>query len=256
MVNSDNLVKFCKPEHNILDRCHTIRFGTLEYYRDMDPFFAIADKEEGQEAIGMVDIDTSNASREVLETIHPTIQGNNIHLMDCTLISTYPNCYIWCCSRVTEPISAIQGERFDSDYTSFYGITDRHRFNECLMGLLMNSLTMNSFADAVKKILISDLTVREMKDIFIEYFHGEVVYVNKKESIIFRNQVTPYATGIPEKFRPLFVKSEKYKEDREYRFAFLFQHKRYGQLAVQKDPVDVPILPIAAINSTQKTQDI
>jgi len=45
------LVKFCKPKHNIMKECHTIQFGTLEHYRDLDPAFApIADENEGIES--------------------------------------------------------------------------------------------------------------------------------------------------------------------------------------------------------------
>jgi len=114
-------------------------------------------------------------------------------------------------------------------------------------GLLANSISSSAFADSTREI-IQGLSVREMRhEISLDVFHQDVIYVDEKRSIIEQGQVNPYVQGIPRPLRPLFVKPKKYAGDQEYRFVFLFQHKHYGQLAVRKDPVDIPILPITDI---------
>ncbi len=40
------LIKYCRKEHNIFAECNTIRLGTLDYYREMDPAFTISDPNE------------------------------------------------------------------------------------------------------------------------------------------------------------------------------------------------------------------
>ena len=72
-------VKFFRPEHNTLNRSHTIRFGTLDYYRELDPTFSIADAEEGRESTDIVSADSDNASPKVKERLS-ILKGSNVSI--------------------------------------------------------------------------------------------------------------------------------------------------------------------------------
>ena len=243
------LVKFCKPEHNILDRCHTIRLGTFEYYRDMDPSFAIADATEGSELVDIDSLDTSTASRESLAALAGSgalAAQSFCKIENIRLNVIFPNCYIWCCSRLPDPITAEQGPKFDAAYTSFYKISDERRFGEHLGSLLMTNITRTSFAEPALDIL-DRLSIAEMGELQLVRFQHDVLYVEQKLSTIDEGNLNAYAREIPPLLRPLFVKPNKYANDREYRFVFLFQHLRHGPLAVRKDPVDLPVIPIQGI---------
>ena len=238
------LVKFCKPEHNILNNCHEIRFGTFQYYRELDHSFSIADQDEGKEYTDIISADPNNISSESAEIIPPAWRGATIRYSRVT--TTFPNCYIWCCSISDKPVTPTMGTQFDKEYTSYYEITDAFRFNEHLMGLLMNFLTSSNFADLSKNIL-QGLSVREMGEIGVQAFHSPVFYVPEKKSEINRGLLRTYEEKIPKGLRPLFTKLDKYKQENEYRFVFIFRHNRHGTLAVRKDPIQIPILPIAYI---------
>jgi hypothetical protein len=41
------VIKYCRPEHNIRDGCETIRIGSFKYYRNMERTSPIADPDEG-----------------------------------------------------------------------------------------------------------------------------------------------------------------------------------------------------------------
>ncbi|MEO8327713.1 MAG: hypothetical protein ABI618_17825 [Nitrospirota bacterium] len=238
------LVKFCKPEHNILNKCHEIRFGTLQDYREMDPSFSIADQEEGREYTDILSADPNNTSPEALKKIPPFWRGATISYS--RVETTFPNCYIWCCSMSDKPVSTTMGLQFHVEYTSFYEITDAFRFSEYLAGLLVNFITCCNFTDSSKNIL-QGLSVREMGGSSLQAIHHPVLYVPQKRSEINQGLLTTYEKNIPEDLRPLFTKLDKYKKEQEYRFVFIFHHNRGGTLAVRKDPVQIPILPIAYI---------
>jgi hypothetical protein len=215
------LVKFCKPEHNILDRCHTVRVGTFEYYREMDPTFAIADATEGRESTNISSMDTAVASPEAVAAVAAIAPLPHIQIKDIRFNVEFPNCYIWCCTRLAEPITTALGNRFDDGYTSFYKIKDAARFGEHLMSLLMTYITRSAFADPARAIL-DGLSIGEMGEITLNVFHRDVLYADEKLSAIDEGQLSAYVRGIPSALRPIFVKPTKYADDREYRFVFLF----------------------------------
>ena len=109
--------------------------------------------------------------------------------------------------------------------------------------IIGNLISSSAFADPEKEF-IQSLSVGERKnEISLHIYHGNVIYVEEKGSVISHDQVAQYAPDIPKHIRPLFVKSKKYEEDHEYRYAFL--HKRYGLLALRKEPVILRIDPVS-----------
>lgn len=109
----------------------------------------------------------------------------------------------------------------------------------------MNFITSSNFGDSESEF-IQKLSMREMKNLGINVYTGPVNYVDKKTSIVDQGKMTSYNPNLPEQLRPLFTKSNKFQEQKEFRFVFGFYHSKYGHLSVRKDPIDVPILPIAA----------
>lgn len=240
------LVKFCKPEHNLLDRCHNIRFGTLEYYREMDPSFTISDPDEGCEKVVVKSIETDKASTEAYTTIPPDLRAPYIAIKGINFDLTFPNCYIFCCSKVKIPIDKDFGKNFDPAYSSSYSITNPHIFAGLLANLLQTYIKRGNFADAAK-VSLEQLSIGEMMGISIAYYFREVIYVDEKISTIEEGQLSPYIKEIPQQLRPIFVKLTKFSSDKEFRFVFTIQHKSFGILPVSKEPVDLPILPIATL---------
>lgn len=239
------LIKYCKPEHNLLNGCRTIRFGTLEYYREMDSSFAIADATEGQESVVINDLDTSTASANTLNTIKPVFGQSlrYVKLKNLILQKTFPNCFIWCCSRDLGEHTEEFGQRFDAEYRSSYRIPDGNRFVELLISLLMSNVTRADFAQASHDT-IDRMTVADWKQVQLRWFHNDVVYVDEKASTITNGELESYANSLPSDVLPLFVKPKRYEDDREHRFVFIFYHPQYGVLPVRKNPFDVSTLPI------------
>ena len=240
-------MKFCRPEHNILNRCHTIRFGTLEYYREMDPSFAIADSEEGRESMDIQSVSSENASPEVRK-MFPVLERGGTHIEFSKMTTTGPNCWIWCCSLVPQGCSEsdlmTKGKSIDSAYTSSFGITNRFRFAECLTEILANSLPVSSGLAKSLKDILGRFTVREMNQLRVRSCHNVVEYIEEKKQTIDRGQVSPYS-NLPPFLRRIFTKPKTFARDKEYRFAFWLEHPLHGVLSVQKDPIDLPILPIS-----------
>ncbi len=251
-----NLVKFCRPEHNILDRCHTIRFGTLDYYRELDPAFSIADAEEGRETTGIVTVDSDNASPEAKKRL-PILRNPNVTIQYSKVINTSPNCWIWCCSLVPQgshdEMLATKGKEFDDGYTSWYGITNRFRFAESLNELLANSMAVNGVLGESVKDLLQEFTIREMSEIRVAYSHNVVEYTEEKLDTIDKGQVKNYSNlNMPPFLRPIFFKPKTFAQNSEYRFAFWLHHPLRGVIPVRKDPIDLPILPISEYQSLNK----
>lgn len=242
----DKLIKFCKPEHNILDRCRTIRFGTLEYYRDLDSSFMISDTSEGMETTLVKSLDKPTASAEALASLGAIANAKTIRIRDGRIQTIFPNCYIWCCSRLHEPVTPNQGTQYDQDYTSCYEITDVRQFSNQLGRILLNNITRTAFRkDARKKI--DAFSIAEMNELSIQMVQKDVVYVDEKISSIEEGKLSSYFPDIPHPYRQLFVKHKEYEKDQEYRIVFIIQHPNHGYFAVQQDPVDLPIISINCI---------
>ncbi|MCA9461864.1 MAG: hypothetical protein KC590_06985 [Nitrospira sp.] len=250
------LVKFCRPEHNILNRCHTIRFGTLEYYRELESKLLIADKEEGRESTDIVSVDSTNASPQVKE-MFPILKGANVTIQYCKSIITAQNCWIWCCSLIPQSTNddelASKGKEFDDGYTSWFGITNRFHFAERLNDLLANSITVRDVVAESHKKLIENFTIREMNEIRVACHHNVVEYTDKKAHIVDKGQVKNYSDSkLSDFLRPIFIKPKTFAHNNEYRFAFWLQHPLHGIIPVQKDPIDLPIFPISEYQSLNK----
>ena len=241
------LVKFCKPQYNLLDRCCTIRLGTFSYYRNMNPEFTIADSTEGVETVEVASLPSGKASPEAAAAMAhgPLRVGPYSEVTNCELTTILPDCYVWCCSECKESPTDDWGKRFDNDYTSFYTIPNPQRFAEHLMFLLMHNVYRDTFDDSAQKVF-DTFTIADMGNIELLISHHKVMYVDTKVSTINDGFFQTYAPTIPPPLRPVFAKPIQYSKDREYRFAFMFQHRQHGLLPVRSAPLDLPAIPIAS----------
>ena len=89
--------------------------------------------------------------------------------------------------------------------------------------------------------------MRETSELIIGCCSRHVVYEDKKLKIE-KGQLTSYCEDLPPFLRRIFVKPKKFAWQCECRFARWIQEKNTNKvLAFLKDPIDLPILPIADI---------
>ena len=252
--NMETLVKFCPPKFNIANGCNTIKLGTLEHYRGQDPNFTISDnikdEDEGKESIFVHRLITGTKSNEAMESIRgyfPTSPGNIIEY--CKVYKTFPNCFIWCCSKVNKPVVPGQGTNIDPEYTDFYEIFNADGFGEYLAKQLMKYIdrtpfSKSPFTDAARSNL-QDLARNQRNGrIGIRMFHHDVTYVDQRSSIIQNDQlIHPFDGSIPLGYRSLFAKKKRYEKEREHRYVFLVQYEREHTLQVRNEPVYLSIDP-------------
>lgn len=242
------LVKFCKPEHNLLNGCNTIRFGTLEYYRSLDPSYLISDMEEG------VDNHLVNHSNQIpsnaecisfLKSVGFYSNDTDFHIQGIQFRRTFPNCYIWCCKQMDSEPKSTDGNQFDTDYSSHYKIPDQNAFAKYLGNILNSSVKRRNFSILAQETLDS-LSIAEYGNVSLQCFHSPVVYVEKKDGELSFGRYRSYAENIPPNLRPLFVKPRKFQEDSEYRFVFIFTCNHTGKvLPVNLEPLDLNCMPIS-----------
>lgn len=238
------LVKFCRPEHNLSDGCRTIRIGTLDFYRELDPKFMIADPTEGLESTVVRSLSMETATRDAADAIKRVVRLPYVEVHNIAFRNTFPNSYVWCCSRLPDGAFPITGSRFDSMYESSYEVTDDRHFADHLAALILKHVRRRNFSETVQS-KIDDLPVFGLRDINLFWKYREVLYVDQKTSVVEEGRLHPHVADIEAAFRPVFVKPNKFIDDREYRFLFWFEHPQLGILPVAKQPLDVPILPIA-----------
>jgi hypothetical protein len=238
------LVKFCKPEHNPLTGCNSIRFGTVEYYRKLDASFLIADPDEGVDTHTIDNPGGIPTDRETIDFLNSTrFLTPDTYIQGITLRRTFPNCYVWCCKNVVSEPGKDEGSQFDPAYSSFYKVPNPNTFSQYLAGLLIQSLKRVNFSEEGRKIL-DDLTLSEY-NVNLAAFHGPVIYVEKKQGSLTFGRFQTYAEKVPPHLRQMFVKSSKYAADSEYRFAFVVLHQQRGVvIPVGAQPVDIRAVPI------------
>lgn len=245
----NKLIKYCKPEYNPFTGSPTIRLGTLDYYRALDPSFSIADKDEGVETTLVKNFDNISSTAEMRATMSSLgVQHNpnsNIHYVNLRVESIFPNCYIWCCCLEQNPPSTEQGPKIDASYTSYYSVPNTIQFLRYMRFSLISNIQLSLFREGFRNFTLADF-----QQINLHIVHQPIRYVGEKFSEIGEVDFKNYAPSIPTPFRSVFVKPEKYRADNEYRFLFIFSHPDYGILPVRREPLDLQLYPFAKTNFT------
>lgn len=182
------LIKYCKKEHNIFQGCDTVQLGTLDYYREMDPDFNIADPKEAtfQFTIAGNPLVLSIDQMGRLTDGRWTGVGDpNRQLMrakeGAKIIKSveFPNCYIFCTCRFHSQFNKKKfAQKFKSNYDSSYMITNSPLFTRNLAKILMSQLKLEDFSKSDNKRLM-DLSFFDMKDVSLQVYTAALHILNQ-----------------------------------------------------------------------------
>lgn len=239
-------VKYCKKEHNIQLDCKTIQIGTLHYYRDMDPDFAIADPNEGEETVLIGNYDSAEASPEAKTLLNQDRfcdDTSRVVINNSVIRNSFPNSLIFCVSQDPGKNYPEEAHRYKNDYDSYYLIGNINSFVEKLANIIVENFKTNWFHEDFRPQL-DQFTVSDYKRLGLQWQHKEITYVEKttiiQESKVFQKQINqdPFE-------RIVFTKDKKFRKDKEYRFMFAFVHPHIPHIIpVRKEPIILPTSPL------------
>lgn len=243
---NNRLIKYCSSKNNVAIGAASIQLGTLEYYRTMDPNFAIADADEGTHTVTFREGVEIHVTNDVSERLFGGAIGGDDLTMTANpgakFVVTVNNVYIFCVSLTPpdESPSLDQAALFDPTYDSFWEITDRTSFRDTIGNALANTLTLDCLSDrskmAVESLPIANLSLQVLMT------DGPVDYVVKREHRIENSEdveSTPqYKDALS---RAVFRKEKRDEHQREHRFIFAVQHPKLGMLSVRPDPILIPL---------------
>jgi len=187
---------------------------------------------------------------ETVKKVFPFPLGKSCIIQGGSLTRTFPNCFIWCCSRASKPISREQGTRMDPAYTDFYEIVDGDSFGRHLKQLLnyfiCGKACSNSTPADTAKDYFKDLPVgHSMNEIIVHMVHDDMEYVDDKKSLIHKSQLYSYGQSNPFEYRNLFLKTKEHDYQQEHRFVFFLLNKEGNLLlGVRKKPIAIQIDPV------------
>ena len=221
-----------------------MQVGTLEYYRKMDSGRGlIADFNEQRESTIIRSYDSKIAdkhAREQLVAIHAD-DTSRIMMEHSIQEVTYPNCYVYCLTKIGEDDEITGGEEYDKDYDSYFVINDIKAFADELAKLIMETSTLDIFSNTE---IINKLSIPEIQQIRLEYMHKPITYVDSRAVIIDQSRIKSGLLLENLYDRILFTKENKYMYQNEYRIVFAFVHPKYNILPVKKEPIIIDISPI------------
>ncbi len=235
------LVKYCKKEHNIQLDCKTIQIGSLNYYREMDPQFSIADHNEGRETTLIGNYNSEKAKPEIKQ--HLNHGDGNVRIYNSVFEHRFPNSLIFCLSLDTGKDYIENAQALE--YDSWYIVTNVNIFGLKLINIIMEGFKVSWFDSSVRPQL-EQFSVFDFKQIQLVWQFQDVKYVDTKNPIIVDSKLTHGSIEGELIDRLVFSKEKKFKEDKEFRLLFRFQHPRIGDIPVRDEPIVLPISPLAS----------
>ena len=234
----DILIKYCEEKYNIYSGCGTVKLGTLDYYREMDPSF-ISDPEEASFEFTNVGKPLT-LSKEQTEKI---TEGKWINApfkveKDGNIVKKlkFPNCYIFCASMLHDNFNKRAfAKSFKSAYDSSYLITDISLFARSLASLLQNQFKLEDINLDISQKL-ENLPLIEFQNIQLSVIMNPVAYVDSRKIILDQQNIDNSLNMIDRKNQILFLKEKKDSYQREFRIAFIYTHPLLGMVPVKKDP--------------------
>jgi len=231
-----SLLKYCNEKYNIAKGCPTIQLGTLQYYRELDPSFTIADPNEGKYSFIIEDYDPVKGQETGTSQFVPI----HARLGNVIMMHTFPNCYIFCLSADIGKNYLEMGKTFSPEYNSYYKITDIDTFSIKLANILVENITLEHL-NLGSQNKEQRLTLGDIKSISVRILNRFIKYWRVKSKIISNSKFQIDTEDLDPISRFLFTKDSKFKEEREFRIAFLFEHPKFGTLSVKKAPILLPI---------------
>lgn len=219
------LIKYCNEDYNIKNpKCESIQIGTLNYYRNSPNKF-ISDSKEGI----ITKVEISNRKKEIKLTkdlcqlLTPMInyRGSEKYYMTLghggkatfKMKTTFPNWYVFSCSM--ESIKAQESTQKDLGYDSSFELKFGKEFNNIVGQYLINYLTRK---------LGSNIRVRAPNE--------PIKYV-ENDTVIFHT--APFFDDF------LFLKSDKFSNQKEYRFLWILTDNEDHIIDVPDEPILIPL---------------
>ena len=257
------LVKFCKPEHNIHQGAK-LRVGTLHEYRSIENS-ELRDEAEGKyeftiEFRGEVELDrrwanllfqnivgfgnTDSTPRfpgkisAKVEHLHMVEQkGENVVIKDTTakIYREIPDCLIFCMSLLTKV-----DEMLFKDYQDNWNFPQEkaNKFAMHIANLIMEQTKLTDFDDSISE----GNSPNSIKGLHVNAMHREVIYQDRHLVITQQNmpsfeKFTEILLNIP------FIKPpEPYSKEKEYRFVFELRNQE--RLFQPKSFILIPLNPL------------
>ena len=271
--------KYCKQEHDISAGCNTLRLGTFEYYRELDPSFSIADPEEGylhvSTAIGSEftlrpeqwnqlfgegmrvsntgGIPTSafparrfpgDISFQAKDgTFQFNDDGTFTFSSDIDFKFYFPNSYMFCMS-IEDEKNVRSPTEIDTAYNSQYYIPENKlpTFISHVRRLLSQAVRLEHLRDLDS--LLSTPLADLLAQTEFQPMMGPVKYVPEKEITLKSVDDIDRNRLTITYFQSLFQKEEQYSRNREVRMIFALKHSKLGFLSVKSDPILLDLNPL------------
>jgi len=269
----NGLIKYCTEEYNIQKNCNTIQLGTFDYYREMDPQFAIADASEGlMHYIAPQDIEVTveqynsflgggatlrGPGISELPKHHGatkiTLKGGGIEFGENGVKATvgegseveiyYPNSFMFCSSIFTDG-DKVEPKKVSDEYNSFYHIKMEsiNDFATSIAILLEQQLNLGDFKIEGN---LRDKSLAHLNQGFkvswiakkVDYVNERKIYLKSKEDFDLNRYYQIY-------FESMFKKHLDYSADNEFRILFFVQHPTLGIISMNKKPKLLELNPL------------
>ncbi|WP_331352556.1 hypothetical protein [Cellvibrio sp. UBA7671] len=243
------LVKFCEHKYNPLGACKTIRLGTIEYYRTLNPSFTIADPHEGVDSYDVdyfSEVPNEECKKFLANGYFNLGDAKRVTMVGVKIKRTHPNCYIWCCKKIEGQLKKGDGRSIDVKYSSHYIIKSPEEFANHAKKMLHQNLSIDSFDESSQHYISGNSL--SITDLELHCYYDEIRYVPQKMGAFFGEHSFHYNQDIPDFIRHVFTKPEKHKHESEFRFLFsIFCPINKRLLTVKKDPINLQWIPNSAI---------
>lgn len=244
------LVKYCRSIHDITNGCGTIQAGTYQYYRELDPSFAIADPTEGsitftnhgKPFVLREDQAARLGMRENFKTLHVK-EGGALRIETKAV-----NCLLFCASRLRNKsdLSVARARQFDPEYDAAYVIENPARFGRELAVALHRTVTIENFTDATRAKL-DQLPMRDWSDATARAIWDSVRYLELREHEFDQHELQRLIKDRDFEHRVLMCKDAKDTDQAEFRFVLFYHHPDIGFLEFKKEPVLFELNPFAGL---------
>ncbi len=236
MFLSSLYVKYCDERYNITKNCRTIKFGTLEEYSKLETSDPRADSTEG---VLSRTLDNEEFKISPNDPRFPNFFSGDVYVQSMKgvqgVIKTNINCHVFCMTQL-EPSQSnvITQHKEHFKVNSHWEIDDAKIgiFLNYLIMLYRNSLTIDDFLHESQEIIKNNFL-----GVNLEIRTHSINYVDTKSISIRDNNSDLFD-------RAVFHKSDKFRNEQEYRIAFIVKNGNNNQLLhIKNNQKIVNIIP-------------
>jgi hypothetical protein len=192
---------------------------------------------------GPVNFSMKNSNMEFLGDGKIKFHGN------LEITHTYPNAYIFCVTALDNDEPVPDPSTIDKSYNSYYEFKPEslNSLVELLGNLLHQSLKYQDICfDHLQRPLPLSIPMQETG---VSINHRQVDYFDERKHILMSPSDFEINSLENRYQHVIFEKSNKYTDDKEYRFVFFVQHPKVGVLSVKKEPKIITFNNMASLLS-------